>query len=808
MYQIWQAIMSSDGFMPHAHCYLYNKWLILLNFATDLIIGISYVAISLTLVEIVRRVRLPFHWIFLAFGAFIAACGGTSFMEVVTLYTPCYWISTFVKGVTAVASVATAVVLPMLVPHVQRLFEAARRSQVHQRQLEIVNADLAAMNDRMREVDQLKTRFFENISHELRTPLSLIISPLSRLVHSSALDLEIRGELQICERNARVMLKHVNDILDLSRVDGAAMAMSSGPVDFGRLVDRTVDYFRSGASLRRVHLAVDAASPTLVMGDADMLERVTVNLLSNALKFVPEGGRVACRVLEDGDRVVLEVEDSGPGVPEEARDTIFERFRQADEGHRRRHGGTGLGLSIVCEFVNLHGGAIEVRRGEKLGGALFRVTLPRAPEGTSAPLAEFDEAYARHARAEVESLAQPMPEALGGGTDLPLVLVVEDNPELVRVLYDALGAEFRVAVAGDGAQAFERALSLRPDGIVTDLMMAGLSGEDLLVRLQDHPDTRDIPVLVCTALAEQRVRVRLLERGAHDYVVKPFAPEEVRARVRNMVASHLATARLQRSLRELREAHDHRNRFTATMSHELRTPLNSIIGFSEILLAAEGSESVESHRRSIAFIHSAGTELLRHINDLLDLSRLETGHVDLHLREIDVDAEILGAVETVRPIAERAGIALGIPSSSGGMGLTADPKRFRQILYNLLSNAIKFTPRGGRVTVDVGHGEGGIEIAVVDTGIGVAAEDRERIFEPYEQVESRAGQGPEGTGLGLAITRQLVLAHGWSIRVDSRPGGGSRFTVVIQGLATAPRSPLPGDGAGDSSELAGDSGPK
>ena len=259
----------------------------------------------------------------------------------------------------------------------------------------------------------------------------------------------------------------------------------------------------------------------------------------------------------------------------------------------------------------------------------------------------------------------------------------------------------------------------------------------------------------------------------------------------------LENARLARKIQEqakqLELASKHKSQFLASMSHELRTPLNAIIGFSEVLLDANlGPLPAEEQREFLTNILTSGKHLLRLINDILDLSKIEAGKMELHCEAVDLAEAIEGVLATVNPLAVKKRIqvasehALALPSAC------ADPPRLKQILYNLLSNAIKFTPEGGHIRVlacpakvEPAPLPSGfptppqlLEVAVSDTGIGISAEDLERIFREFEQVRDPS-RTQEGTGLGLALVKRLVELHGGSIRAESAPGRGSTFTFTI-----------------------------
>ena len=239
------------------------------------------------------------------------------------------------------------------------------------------------------------------------------------------------------------------------------------------------------------------------------------------------------------------------------------------------------------------------------------------------------------------------------------------------------------------------------------------------------------------------------------------------------------TAELIETQRQLETANRHKSDFLAHMSHELRTPLNSIIGFSEVLRERMFGEVNEKQADYLKDIHDSGRHLLSLINDILDLSKIEAGKMELQLSSFDLPTAIGNAVTLVRERAMRHGVTLDTRVDPKVGSIDADERKVKQILLNLLSNAVKFTPEGGRVDVSARLGADSVEIAVRDTGAGISAADQESLFKEFQQVGSDTARKSEGTGLGLALTRKFVELHGGQIRVDSEVGKGSTFAFTL-----------------------------
>jgi len=226
-------------------------------------------------------------------------------------------------------------------------------------------------------------------------------------------------------------------------------------------------------------------------------------------------------------------------------------------------------------------------------------------------------------------------------------------------------------------------------------------------------------------------------------------------------------------------ANRHKSEFLANMSHELRTPLNAIIGFSDVLKERMFGELNDKQAEYIEDIHSSGRHLLALINDILDLSKIEAGRMELHQSRFELRSALDTALILVRERALRRRIDLRLDLQADAGYVTADPQKIKQVLVNLLSNAVKFTPEGGTVTISARSAPAAVEIVVRDTGVGIAESDQALIFEKFRQVHGIDGLAREGTGLGLALARQYVQMHGGTIRVESAPGAGSTFTVTL-----------------------------
>jgi signal transduction histidine kinase/DNA-binding response OmpR family regulator len=393
---------------------------------------------------------------------------------------------------------------------------------------------------RLQQLDTFKTRFFTNISHEFRTPLTVILGMLDSLKRNAAEgnSAEVDEHAEIIKRNSRHLLNLVNQLLDLARLESGKLLLSPSNGDLVSFIQYQVESFRSYALSRGINLSYQCDRPSLEMGfDFNKLQGILVNLISNALKFTPEGGAVRVEMktippapAEHPKEIILEVNDSGIGIAREDLPRIFDRFYQVDDSSTRRDSGTGIGLALVQELVKLMNGSIAVES-QPGKGTSFRITLPFTKTR------EDWNDYSRDAAKEIAATGEIISENGQETTDdeRPALLIVEDNSDVRYYISENLKNHYRLAIAINGAEGIEKAREMVPDLIISDVMMPEKDGFELCKILKADELTSHIPIILLTARADVESRIAGLKRGADAYLAKPFEPAELLVHVENLI---------------------------------------------------------------------------------------------------------------------------------------------------------------------------------------------------------------------------------------------------------------------------------
>ncbi|MGH8905705.1 MAG: SpoIIE family protein phosphatase [Egibacteraceae bacterium] len=388
------------------------------------------------------------------------------------------------------------------------------------------------------ELNRARNAFFCDVSHEFRTPLTLLLGPIEDALRDSEdpPSEQQRERLETAQRNATRLLRLVNNLLDFSKLEEGRLEAWYEPTDVGTLTREVASLFRSGVERAGLRFVVDCPVITPVHVDRSMWEKVVLNLVSNALKFTV-AGQIAVRVRRDGDAVLLEVSDTGIGIPADEIPRIFDRFHRVPTPRPVTRAGTGIGLALVRELVELHKGTVEVRTAVGKGSSFsVRVPLGTAhlpqdrlaspPQGAGLLTEPYVEDATRWLSGAEEF------EATRGEQDRGRILLVDDNADMRCYVTRLLSRHWEVEAVGDGLAALAAARRQAPDLVLTDVLMPGLDGLRLLRSLREDPATSRVPVVMVSARAGEEAAIEGLDAGADDYLVKPFSARELVARVR------------------------------------------------------------------------------------------------------------------------------------------------------------------------------------------------------------------------------------------------------------------------------------
>jgi signal transduction histidine kinase len=650
------------------------------------------------------------------------------------------------------------------------------------------------------EIDRAKTAFFSNVSHEFRTPLTLMLGPIEDMTTDAALPEAERGRVELLHRNALRLLKLVNSLLEFSRIEAGRVQATYVPTDLTALTTDLVSTFRSALEQAGLAMKVDLqplSEPVYI--DRDMWEKVVLNLLSNAFKYTLQGG-IEVRLAQSDGYAVMSVRDTGIGIPQEAIPKLFERFYRVEGAVGRTQEGSGIGLALVHELVKFHGGAVTAESQLNQGTTI----IVRIPLGIShLPADRIGAAKPLHspliaARPYVEEALRWLPESASSSGQAPLlaakmthgqtlrdahpqaavhgsrVIVADDNSDMRAYVRELLGSRYEVEAVADGQAALDAARRVTPDLIVSDVMMPGMDGFALLRNLRADARLCDVPTILLSARAGEEAVIEGLEAMADDYLVKPFSARELIARV----GAQLQLASLRREVRlSLENADRQKNEFLAMLAHELRNPLAPIRNAGEILSRTLPKDSMG--HAMVAMVKRQVAQLTRLVDDLLDVSRITQGRVELQCQPLELGSVISQAIETVEPLFQARRHEVSIVSSYRALHVNGDMARLVQCVVNILTNAAKYTDAAGKIRVETRAEGSDAVITVADSGVGISAEMLPRIFDLFVQGERTLDRSLGGLGIGLSVAKRLIEMHGGQLTAAS-PGLGEGATFEIR----------------------------
>lgn len=416
------------------------------------------------------------------------------------------------------------------------LLRAYWQRSKHQKELLVQNKLLeeerdkqAQLNEQLQAATQSKLVFFTNVSHDLRTPLTLIAEPVAQLAEADNLTSQQMTLIKIANKNVKILQRLINQILDFRKYENGKLNLRLTEIDFNRAVHDWMESFYSLARKRDIKLTLetpDAAAPMPVAVDAEKIERVFFNLISNAFKYTPDNGTIKVSYECNDTSLTFKVADTGEGISERDLGNIFDRFYQVDRIHPK---GSGIGLSLAKAFVELHGGTIGVESTVNIG-SVFTVTLPMRHIAETTTVSENVIGHG-----DVEAELDNIEGNLIFAADKPIVLVIDDNKDIQKLMSELLNVDYNIITASNGKEGVRMAAKYVPDLIICDVMMPVMDGLECCRYIKNEVSTSHIPVLMLTACSMDEQRVQGYESGADGYLSKPFNSAVLKSRCASLI---------------------------------------------------------------------------------------------------------------------------------------------------------------------------------------------------------------------------------------------------------------------------------
>ncbi len=676
-------------------------------------------------------------------------------------------------------------------------------------------------NDRLKELDRLKSNFFANISHEFKTPLNLILSPIESILQG-----ELKGHkdmakfnnvLKSIQRHSFTLLSLIEDLLNFSKIESGKVPLKIQKINIVHLIQTHMDRIKLSAESRNIQLNFNfPRSDIEIYADMDKFNKVVLNLLSNSLKFTQENGSILVRIDEfKKDLVQIEFQDSGIGIPKNKIHTIFERFSQVDTSTTRQYGGTGIGLSLVKEYVEMHGQKIEIEskyikdhpdtHGTKLTIlASKKISFFENKENiyfipdSAVDQSYFDpKEYQKDLNLYYEITVKRKPtikneniSSVKHQVDTYSLLLVENNTDLLEYLKSILEDQYQVYLAVNGEDGLSKARTYHPDIIITDIMMPIMDGNTMAKAIRNDPETCNIPIIFLTARSDISYIIESFQIKAIDYIVKPFNSQELKLRIKNLLDFKQLytleeTMRQEKSLRkEIEDAHDKlqklyisREFFFSNLNHEIRTPLNIILIIIERMIQESRTKQKnrKEQKKNIETLHDYVLKITILIDNILELAKYTIGNKGLSIQKLNIYYYLQNFIQKNSNVASAKNIFLSLNFNlSKKKYFYIDEVQFSKTLMNLFHNSLKYIKGKGFIEIKVSQNKENYIIEFADSGTGIQKDVLPHIFKEFFQIDSKVenfldeNMMPASTGLGLAMVEQTIKMHGGSIEVKSK----------------------------------------
>jgi signal transduction histidine kinase/serine/threonine protein kinase len=627
--------------------------------------------------------------------------------------------------------------------------------------LKIANEKLKKAYLKLKESDLEKTDFFVNLSHEIKTPLTLISNYLEDYIEKSG----VSFDLKIIKQNFNKLLKDMINFFDILRFEkGIRIYNHNQVIDFTEFVDKKVDLFQKLADRQNITITSDIKQKVYIKADILALERILNNLLDNALRYNKPGGKIDVSLKSKRGIIEMLVSDNGIGIEQRKIEKIFLPYYQISH-EKQSIQGIGMGLAIVKNIVDsLHGRIIVKSRVNQ--GSSFKISLPQyVMKAGDLPARDFN--YNEQINTLPLTAGSDYKEEIDQSK--PNILLVEDNQDLLFFLKNKLGALYNMYCAVNGKEAIGKLKNIpRPDVIISDIMMDKINGYALFDTLLKKDKYKNIPFIFITAKTEIDDKITGLKKGAIDYIYKPFVVDELIAKIDSLTRHET-----------LRKENYEKDKFASLgmlmggISHEIFNPLSGISGPLENIKKQIKQSELKDNEQVSKYIQYIEKSIMR-IEQIIRNMRALYSEGSSKKEDVDIE-EVVKAVFTY--YRERGNDQLDfVTRIKEKTIIRTKGDGFFQILSNLVGNAIDSMEGKGEVAVSVDKKESYVLIKVSDTGRGMESEELDQIFNAFYTTK----QVRNGTGLGLYLVKDFILKMNWDIKVESIPGKGSIFTIIVK----------------------------
>lgn len=658
----------------------------------------------------------------------------------------------------------------------------------------------------LQQANRLKDEFLANTSHELRTPLQGIIGITESVLSQEKLSEEAQFELSLIKQSGEKLTHLINDLLDASKLKYQELSLNLIPIQLWQLAEVVCQV--SAATHDKPILIKNNISQDLPLVAADelRLQQILYNLISNALKYTHKGS-VELSAEEKDSQIVVFVRDTGIGISEKDLAAIFDSFKRGNNIDEMEVTGTGLGLYITRQLVELHQGEIFIETHLNKGTTVsFSIPIhvdvkKHEEEKTKEKLAKIPVQF--HLNSDFDSHGK--------------ILIVDDESLNIHVLFNHLTyANYETVIANDGEEALEKLAIATFDLVILDVMLPKLSGYQVAMKIRETYTLSELPILMLTAKSQTEDILTAFQSGANDYLIKPYAKEELLARVNTLLTLkimmqeltevntelqvlnqsleskvEIRTADLQEKTHELEQINSSRKRLMTNISHELGTPMTSIKGYIKAMLDGIIQSDDEKY---ITLVYQKILFIERQIQDLYELARLESRQLSFNWENISIETFITTCIWRYKIDIEANAVNYifedELTPLEKNLQLQVDLDRMQQVMQNLISNAIRFLKDDGTLTIRAKIMEEQhvnseekqlyLQISICDDGIGMEEETVERVFERFYQKEKdEYKEINTNSGLGLTIAKEIITYHHGRIWAESVYGSGSQFYYQI-----------------------------